>query len=166
MNARIAELTEDLEELKSEKEQLVFSFGKVDDKGMKDVKTWIDGREAQIQKAEAAEAKYSAELDKALAEYYDLEARAEELDSEELKAARLYLRPEEEKRAVSKLEDAYGASYDPSAMREAKSKVADLLDEECGDNAPISLRESLRQKQKDAQQRELPQRKKERDLER
>lgn len=54
---------------------------------------------------------------------------------------------------------AYSASYEPSAMREAKSKVADLLDEELGDNAPISLRESLRQKQKDAQQRELPQKK-------
>lgn len=44
-------------------------------------------------------------------------------------------------------------------MREAKSKVADLLDEELGDNAPISLRESLKQKQKDAQQCELPQKK-------
>jgi hypothetical protein len=94
-----------------------------------------------------------------LEEYHDLETRAEELDPDELKAARLSLRPEEEKRAVSKLEDAYSASYDPSAMQEAKSKVADLLDEELGDNAPISLRESLRQKQKDAQQRELPQKK-------
>ena len=166
LNARIAEMTEDLEELKSEKEQVIFSFGKSDDKSMKDVKAWIDGREAQIKKVEAAEAKYSAELDKALAEYHDLEARAEEFDSDELKTARLSLRPEEEKRAVSKLEDAYGISYDPSSMRDAKSKVADLLDEERNDNAPISLRESLRQKQKDLQQHELPQRKKSRNLER
>jgi uncharacterized phage infection (PIP) family protein YhgE len=166
LNARIAKLTEDLEELKSEKEQTIFSFGKSDDKGMKDVKSWINGRETQIRKAEAAEAKYGAELDKALEEYHDLESRAKELDPEKLKAARLSLRPEEEKRAVSKLEDAYGNSYDYDTMREAENQVADLLDEARNDNAPISLRETLRQKQKDAQQRDLPQRKKARDLER
>ena len=147
LNAMIAELTEDLEELKSEKEQVIFSFGKTDDKGMKDVKTWIDSREAQIQKAEAAEAKYSAELDKALAEYHDLEARAKELDPEELKTARLSLRPEEEKRAVSKLENAYGKNYDPSSMREAKNHVTDLLDEDHPDNKPRSVRRDLQQAQ-------------------
>ena len=166
LNARITELTEDLEELKSEKEQVIFSFGKSDDKGMKDVKTWIEGRETQIQKAEAAEAKYNAELDKALAEYHDLEACAEELDLDELKAARLSLRPEEEKRAVSKLEEAYGKSYDPATMRKAKDQVADLLDEDRSDNKSHSVRLDLQHKQKEVQQRELPQKKKSRDLER
>ena len=166
LNARITELTEDLEELKSEKEQVIFSFGKSDEKGMKDVKAWFDNRETQIQKAEAAEAKYSTELDKALDEYHDLEARAEALDPDKLQAARLSLRPEEEKRAASKLEDAYGTSYDPAAMRDAKSKVAGLLGEDRSDTAPISLRESLRQKQKEVPLRELPQRRKSRDQER
>ena len=166
LNARIAELTEDLEELKSEKEQVIFSFGKSDDSGMKDVKSWIDGREAQIQKAETAEAKYSAELDRALDEYHDLEARAKEVDPDELKAARLSLRPEEEKRAVSKLEDAYGNSFDYATMREAKGQVSDLLDEDRPDSTPRSVRQDLRQKQKEVQQRELPQRKKAKELER
>ena len=166
LNAGIAELTEDLEELKSEKEQLLFSFGKSDDKGMKDVKSWIDGREAQIQKAEAAESKYSNELDKALEEYHDLEGRAEGLNPDELKAARLSLRPEEEQRAVSKLEEAYGANYDHTAMREARNLVADLLDEECPDNKPRSVRRDLQQKQREIQQRVLPQKKKSRDFER
>ena len=88
------------------------TFGKADDKGMKDVKSWIDRREEQIQKAEAAEAKYSDELDKALDEYHELEARAEVLDPDELKTARLSLRADDEKRAVSKIEDAYGNNYD------------------------------------------------------
>lgn len=166
LNAGIAELTEDLEELKSEKEQVIFSFGKSDDKGMRDVKTWIDGREAQIQKAEAAEAKYSAELDKALAEYHDLEARAEDLDPDELKAACLSLRPEEEKRALSKVEDVYGNRYDYTIMREAKNQVSDLLGEDRPDSYPHSVRRDLQQKQKEVQQRELPKKKKSRDLER
>ena len=91
-------------------------------------------------------------------EYHDLEARAEELDQDELKAARLSLRPEEEKRAVSKLEDAYGNNYDPSVMREAKEQVSDLLRENYSDSRPRSVRQDLQQKQKDVQQRELPQR--------
>ena len=157
LNAKIAELTEDLEELKSEKEQVIFSFGKADDKGMKDVKTWIDSREAQIQKAEAAEAKYGAELDKALVEYHDLEARVEELDPEELKTARLSLRPEEEKRAVSKVEDAYGKLYDYATMREAKKQVSDLLAEERVDGKPWSVRRDLQQMQEQMRVREFNQ---------
>lgn len=166
LNTRIAEATEELEELKSEKEQIMSTFGKNDDKGMKDVKTWIDGREAQIQKAEAAEAKYSAELDKALDEYHELEARSEGLDPDELKAARLSLRPEEEKQAVSKLENAYGSSYDYTTMREAKNQVSELLCEDLSDSKPRSVRRDLQQAQKEVQQRELPPRKRTRDLER
>ena len=166
MNAKIAETTEDLEELKSKKEQIMSTFGKYDDKGMKDVRAWIDGREVQIQKAEAAEAKYSAELDKALDEYHDLEARTEALDPDELKAARLSLRPEEEKQAVSKLENAYGSSYDYTAMREAKNQVSELLCEDLSDSKPRSVRRDLQQAQKEVQQRELPPRKRTRDLER
>ena len=166
LNARIAELTEDLEELKSEKEQVIFSFGKSDDKGMKDVKSWIDSGETQIQMAEAAEAKYSTELDKALVEYHDLEARAEALDPEKLKAVRLSLRSEGEKRAVSKVDSTYGKAFDHATLQEAKNQVPDLLGEDRSDSASISLRENLGQKQRDAQQRELPQKKKSRDLER
>ena len=166
LNAKIAEATEDLEELKSRKEQIMSTFGKYDDKGMKDVKAWIDRRQEQIQKAEAAEVKYSAELDNALDEYHDLEARAEELDPDELKAARLSLRPEEEKRAVSKVEEVYGSSYDYAAMREAKNQVADLLSENHPDSKTRSVRKDLQQKQKKVQQHELPQRKMSRDLDR
>ena len=133
---------------------------------MKNVKAWINSREEEIQKAEAVEAKYTEELDTALAKYHELEAGAVELDSDELDAARLSLRPEEEKRAVSKLEDAYGNSFDYATMREAKGQVSDLLDEDRPDSTPRSVRQDLRQKQKEVQQRELPQRKKAKELER
>lgn len=147
LNAKIAEATEDLEELKSRKEQIMSTFGKADDKGMKDVESWIDRREEQIQKAETAEARYSAELDKALDEYHELEARAEALDPDELETARLSLRPEEEKRAVSKVEDAYGEGYDYVTMREAKDRVSDLLGEEPIGSKPRSVRRDLQQAQ-------------------
>ncbi len=166
LNAKIAETTEKLEELKSQKEQIMSTFGKSDDKGMKDVKAWIDRREEQIQKAETAEAKYSAELDKAMDEYHDLEARAEALDPEELETARLSIRPEEEKQAVSKVEDAYGSSYDYATMREARNQVSDLLGEEYTDSPSRSLCEILKQKQQEVQHREVPHKKASRELER
>ena len=166
LNAGIAELTGDLEELKSEKEQIMFTFGKSDDKGMKDVKSWIDGREAQIQKAEAAETKYSAELDKALTEYHYLEASAGELDPDELKAARLSFRPEEEKRAASVLRETYTRQYDADTIKQAKADVAKLLGEEPLVTKPHSLRENLKQKQKEVEERELPKRKKSKELNR
>lgn len=147
------------------KEQILPTFGKYDDKGMKDVKAWIDGRETQIQKAEAAEAKYSAELDKALDEYHDMEASAEALDPEELEAARLSLRPEEEKRAVSKVEDAYGRSYDPTVMCEAKNHLSLLPGKKTSDVTSCSLRENLKQKQQEGHHREAPHRKTSQDLE-
>ena len=152
LNAKIAEVMENLEELKSEKEQIMSTFGKYDDKGMKDVKSWIDRREEQIQKAEAAEAKYSAELDKALNEFRDLEARAGELDPDKLETARLSFRPVEEKRAVSKVEDAYGSSYDYTTMREAKNQVANLLSEDQPDSKPRSVRRDLQTAQKEVDQ--------------
>ena len=165
LNARIAKATEDLEELKSKKEQILSTFGKYDDKGMKDVKVWIDGRETQIQKAEAAKAKYSAELEKALTEYHDLEARAESLDPEKLESARLFLRPEEEKRAVSIVEDVYGKNYDSTVMCEAKNQLSNLLGEKSSDVTSYSLRENLKQKQQEGHHREAPHRKTSQDLE-
>ena len=130
LNAKIAKATEDLEELKSRKEQIMFTFGKYDDNGMKDVKSWINRREEQIQKAEAAEDKYSAELNKALSEYRELEVKAAEFYSDELNITRLSFRPEEEMRAVSALKSRYGNSYDPTIMLRAKDKTANLLSKE------------------------------------
>ena len=72
------------------------------------------------------------------------------LDPDELETARLSLRPEEEKRAVSKIEDAYGNSYDHATMCEAKDHVSVLLGEEPLDSKPRSVRRDLQQAQEKA----------------
>ena len=127
------------------------TFGKADDNGMKDVKSWINRREEQVQKAAA---RYSAELDKALGEYHDLETRSESLDPAGLETARLSLRPEEEKRAVSKIEDAYSSSFDYATLCEAKDQVSDLLGEEPLNSTPRSVRRDLQQAQEKVKLRE------------
>ena len=71
---RIAELTEDLEELRSEKALLLQRFEYAEDAGAEAFLKDIATMEAGLKKLEAQEQKYSAELDKALTEYTELKA--------------------------------------------------------------------------------------------
>ena len=166
LNAQIAEVTEDLEELKSEKTRLINRIGVADDEGVKRSKARIETDRDNLKKAETAEIRATVDLEDATEEFRKLEARAAEFDPNELMDARLALRSEEESRAASILKDNYTWQYDADTIKQAKADVAKLLGEESEVAKPRSLRENLRQKQKEVQQRELPQRKKSRDLER
>ena len=107
------------------------------------------------------------DLEDAAEEFHKLEAQGAEFDPDELMDARLALRPEEESHAASTLKENYTWQYDADTIKQAKADVAKLLGEEPAATKPRSLRENLRQKQKEVQQRELPQKKKmSRDVER
>ena len=151
LTRRIAELTEELEELKTEKEMLLRSLDCADDIGISSVKKDIAAMESALKKLEAQEAKYSAELDAALKEYSGLKEQASEFDAGELMEARLSIRGEKERSAVTRVQDAYGEKYDSLMMFDSKRDVANLLHEE----AEIrSVRERLRKKQQQAQQKQ------------
>ena len=94
---RIAELTEDLEELRSEKALLLQKLEYAEDAGAEAFRKDIAIMEAGLKKLEAQEQKYSAELDKALAEYAELKAQAADFDPVELYEARQAIRPAQEK---------------------------------------------------------------------
>ena len=96
---RIAELAEDLEELRSEKSHLLQRFEYAEDAGAEAFRKDIATMEAGLKKLEAQEQKYSAELDKALDEYAELKAQAADFDPVELYKARQVLRPAQEKTA-------------------------------------------------------------------
>ena len=81
---RITELTEDLEELCSEKALLLQKFEYAEDAGAEAFRKDIATMEAGLKKLEAQELKYSAELDKALDEYAELKAQAADFDPVEL----------------------------------------------------------------------------------
>ena len=91
LNSQITELTEELEELKSEKTRLIYKIGVGDDEGVKRSKARIEKERENLQKAEKAEARYSVDLDDAAEELHDLEIRAAGLDPDELMEARLAL---------------------------------------------------------------------------
>ena len=151
LTRRIAELTEELEELKTEKEMLLRSLDCADDTGISSVKKDIAAMESALKKLEAQEAKYSAELDAALKEYSELKEQASEFDAGELMEARLSIRGEKERSAVTRVQDTYGERYDSLMMFDSKRDVANLLHEEAETR---SVRERLRQKQQTKTQRQ------------
>ena len=126
----IAELTEELEELKTEKEMRLRSLDCADDTGISSIKKDIAAMESALKKLEAQEAKYSAELDAALKEYSELKEQASEFDAGELMEARLSIREEKERSAVTRVQDTYGERYDSLMMFDSKRDVANLLHEE------------------------------------
>ena len=128
---RIAELTEDLEELRSEKSLLLQKFEYAEDAGAEAFRKDIAIMEAALKKLEAQEQKYSAELDKALDEYAELKAQAADFDSVELYKARQGIRPAQEKESEKQLEDAMHEKPSLIMLLGAKQETSRLL----GDDA-------------------------------
>ena len=152
LTRRITELTEELEELKTEKEMLLRSLDCADDVSISAVKKEIATMEGALQKLSEQEVKYSAELDEALKQYAELKEQAAGMDATELMDARLAIREEKERSAVDRVKAAYGEKYDPMMMHDSKRDVANLLHEEAETR---SVRERLRQKQQQqAQQKQ------------
>lgn len=154
---RIAELTEDLEELRTEKamllRQLQYPEDATADMFRKEIRTLEDG----LKKLEASEAKYAAELDNALTQYAELQEQAAELDPIELYEARQEIRPDHERNATRRVQDAYGEKYDMLRMYDSKRSVSNLLNEDAEER---SVREKLRtiQKEQKTQQQRKPKR--------
>ena len=150
LSRRIAELTEELEELKSEKDMLLHSLECADDTGIAAVKKDISTMEAALKKLAQQEEKYANELNDALQQYADLKGQAAEFDPDELQDARRALRPAIERSAVNRVQSAYGDKYDPLTMYDSKRDVAGMLHKEA---EARSIREHLRQKQQQQAQR-------------
>ena len=130
LTVRIAELTEDLEELRSEKALLLQKFEYAEDTGAEAFRKDIATMEAGLKKVEAQEQKYSAELDKVLAEYAELKAQAVDLDPVELYKARQAIRPAQEKEVEQQLEDTTQEKPSLIMLLSAKQEASHLLGED------------------------------------
>lgn len=158
LTRRMAELTEEIEELKIEKEMLLRSLNCADGAGISAANKEIATLEGALQKISEQEVKYSAELNEALKQYAELKEQAGGMDAAELMDARLAVREEKERSAVDCVKSAYGEKYDPMLMHDSKRDVANLLHEESDTR---SVREFIRRKQQ--QQSQQKQNKKNRD---
>lgn len=151
LSRRIAELTEELEELRSEKALLLQSLQYAEDTTVDVIRKDISTMEAGLKRLEQQEQKYTAELDNALKEYAELQEQAAEFDPDELMDERLAIRPNKERLAVDRVQSAYGDRYQPLMMYDSKRDVSDMLGEE---TEVRSIRERLRKKQQTKTQRQ------------
>ena len=149
---RITELTEGLEELRSEKMLLLQKFEYAEDAGAETFRKDIATMEAGLKKLEAQEQKYSAELDKALDEYAELKAQAADFDPVELYKARQAIRPAQEKAAEQQLEDTMHEKPFLIMLLSAKQEASRLLGEDAENR---QARQMVMQRQKE--QRTVPQ---------
>ena len=143
---RITELTEDLEELRSGKALLLQKFEYAEDAGAEAFRKDIAIMEVGLKKLEAQEQKYSAELDKVLAEYADLKSQAADIDPLELYKARQAIRPTQEKSVEQQLEDAIHEKPSLIMLLSAKQEASRLLGE---DTEERQVRQLIMRRQKE-----------------
>ena len=152
LTVRIAELTEDLEELRSEKALLLQKFEYAEDVGAEAFRKDIATMETGLKKLEAQEQKYSAELDKVLTEYSEMKAQTADFDPVELYEARQAIRPAQEKAAGKQLENTMHEKPSLVMLLSAKKETSRLLREDAEDR---QARQMVMQRQK--KQRTVPQ---------
>lgn len=147
---KIAELTEDLEELKSEKTMLLSSFDCSEDTGIAEVKKSVAAMEENLKRLTKQEEKYAAELEDALKQFSELREQAKNVDSAKLSEQRIALQGEKIQSATSKIKETYGEKFDPLILFDSKRDVSELL----GEKTEVqSVREHLQKKQKQTAER-------------
>ena len=144
--AKIAALTEDLEELRSEKNLLLASLAYSEENAADQFPKDIAAMEQNLKRLEEQEQKYSAELDAALNEYAGLREQAQGFDPVQLHEARHAIRPEKEQEAESRVQAVYGEKYSPLLMFDSKKAVSRMLNENIEQQA---VRRMVRQAQKE-----------------
>ena len=148
MAAKIAALTEDLEELRSEKNMLLASLAYTEEDAADKFPKDIAAMEQSLKRLEEQEQKYSAELDAALTEYAGLREQAQGFDLVQLYEARQAIRPNKEQEAENRAQQVYGEKYNPLLMFDSKKAVSRMLHEDMERQA---VRRMVRQAQKEQQ---------------
>lgn len=148
LSEQVATLTEDLEELKSEKSMILKTLDCTDDAAFRKAEKNVKTLETQKETLEQAEVKFTAELDSTLEKYNALEHDTANVDVDELTDTRMNLRPDKEQSAVSQLQKIYGDKYDYDRMRQSKLEVKKMLGE---DTRKTSIKQTLQRKEPEVQ---------------
>ena len=138
LSRQITTLTEEIEELLSEKENLLLDLGCADDAGVKAMQSEVTAMEASLHKLDEQKEKYSVELDEILQQYKHLQSLAEAEDQQKI-------RTDAAAAATARLQQSYGKHYNAQLARESQQDVAAWLGES---TQPTSIREFLHRAEK------------------
>ncbi|MCI2046878.1 MAG: MobA/MobL family protein [Faecalibacterium sp.] len=126
LSQQLATLTEDSEELQSEKHALLSDFPQMDADGVKAVRQRVTAWETSLQKLKRTEKNTVTERGTVLTEYNTKKVQAATLDGRELFTARKALRHTLTAQAEQQLQDTYDKAYNRNFLTEAKRNVSDL----------------------------------------
>ena len=141
----IAKLTENLEELKTERTMLLSQYAGTDGTlgtGVQAVRNRISFLETTLQKVERRKSKYEGELKVALAQYQELRKQTEGMDVDALEAIRQSIRPDMEREMYRQVREVYGKQYDSDLIKQSQKDVTVMLDEP---EKQMSVQEQLQQ---------------------
>ena len=122
LSRQIAELTEELEEMKSEKQRLLRELKCAEDSSVTKLQSEIVKIESALATLEETEKKNTSKLQKALRQYKIYREKAKAFNPAAFWSARMKLRPIKEKSAETKLKSSYGNNFRESTFL---STVAD-----------------------------------------
>ena len=148
---RIAELTEEIEELKFEKARLLDAMERSDDKDVATINDSFDRLESALAELDEREKRYTAELNEALQQYDEYKEQAKEFNAGEFGKARLDIRSDKEYAIHEQLSKAYGKHFDPLTLVSSRSEIDGKLDDEI--NVPV-VREYVYQQRRQARQQQ------------
>ena len=135
LSRRIAELTEEIEELKSEKSRLLASLECTDDKDISSVKKELSKLENTLKRLEQQEQKYKAELNEVLKQYAEYTEQAKQFDAGQFGSERLRIREAKEDEVRRKINADPSLEYDPLMMLDSRNDTDYLLGYDLDENA-------------------------------
>lgn len=142
LSRQIAKLTEEIEELRSEKLRLMNELKCADDKDIPQVQREIEKIESTLVIMEKANSENSSNLLKLLSQYKIYRERAKSFNPAEFMRSRLKLRPAKEKSAQAKLKTAYGKNFNETtyyaSIRDTDTANADHLATQHTDKTPAT----------------------------
>lgn len=147
LSKRIADLSETIEELKTEKLVLINRFGISGDKEMKEVTERIKTLELSVAKTKEVQQKYSLVFDNSFERYKELNNRISGTDTETLQIERQSLRKIEETEARKQLSERFGSRYDSEIFKRAVSDVNLMLNDDVSSPEKSSVVDRLQNQQ-------------------
>ena len=127
--AKIAEKTEDIEELKTRRASILRRAGCKDDAGGNELQRKTSMIEGMLQKLDEQERKFSALSEQTIQKYTDLQRQATQIDADKMNAARQSVRAKYQDTAKKKLEDTFGERYSLMRMMNSRKQTERMMKE-------------------------------------
>lgn len=140
--AKIAEKTEDIEELKNRRASILRRAGCKEDADSSELQQRMAMIEGMLQKLDEQERRFSALSDQTMQKYADLQGQAAQIDAHKMNAARQSVRAKYQDAAKKKLEETFGERYSLMRMMDSREQMKKLTREN-GDSGKAPMKKKL-----------------------